>query len=749
MRVQGDILRETGFVCFPEAPWGTHLCLFYESKDDLLEALPLYFAAGLRREEKCIWFLCDLVEEKEARAAMEKTIPETGLYLEQGLLLLLPFEDTFYSGGIFHAGRAVEFLHRQLAAVFERGYEGLRVGGNLCRPGHNGAGAMAAYERVIESYIPYQKMLSLCAYSLPSQRGRETMELLRYHQAIYKTPYGWEPFESSAAKKAWSFQRALAEVLSLLAETDSVDWGIQMVLLKVLEFTGFEAGALRLFTGESFSTVAHSSLSGVYEMLSAPCCYDAEDFFSLGKGQGCLANSGNENKDRDLVFTSFGSLYCRRTGSGEEGATGSLCAGDCVRSNLKRILFVPLKAPRGTIGYFHLYDRREEDILPLCDGLFFLEGISPFVGSALTNLQDRDALIKSESLFRLLADNSRDIIYRARLNPLLQMEYISPAAYRLTGYRPEEFYREAELARKIVGPACSYFSEKKETEARQGDKKPVTMPWPCKDGRTIWLEQYAVPVFDGEGRLLAIEGIARDVTERAEAEEKLKSSHKKLRALSARVLKAQEEERRRLSRELHDNVGQALTTLKIELQILARELAGLAPDFAERVGQSIGVIDATMDFVHLQAVSLRPPVLDDMGLVPAVRHMAESFSKRAGINIQVKTKSWEHKRLGSEVETALFRCVQEALTNIARHAAAKEATVLFDQSNGEISVQISDNGIGFMPEAVLNSEKSLGLIGMQERVELVNGRLKILSRPGGGTTIEIAVPLQKRGPGKA
>ena len=202
-----------------------------------------------------------------------------------------------------------------------------------------------------------------------------------------------------------------------------------------------------------------------------------------------------------------------------------------------------------------------------------------------------------------------------------------------------------------------------------------------------------------------------------------------------RVVEAQELERRRLARELHDQTGQELTSVLLGLKALED-----APDSDARRQALENVrrqVLETLRDVRRLAVELRPKALDDYGLVPAVERLAESFSERTGIKLDVEVQLSE-ARFPSEVETALYRMVQEALTNIVKHADARQVSVVLTGGRGEITAVIEDDGRGF--EVGVRSE-GMGLDGMRERLGLIGGKLNIESRPGGGTTLVAKVPL--------
>jgi signal transduction histidine kinase len=203
-----------------------------------------------------------------------------------------------------------------------------------------------------------------------------------------------------------------------------------------------------------------------------------------------------------------------------------------------------------------------------------------------------------------------------------------------------------------------------------------------------------------------------------------------------RVVAAQELERRRLSRELHDETGQTLTSVLLGLQTIAE-----APG-SERAGAEVDrireLVTQTLRDVRRLAVELRPKALDDFGLVPALERLGTGFSEQTGIRVEVQSYLGGD-RLPSEIETALYRIVQESLTNVVKHARASSVSVLITRKNGSVIAVIEDDGRGF--DAGAGRDEGLGLVGMEERVALLNGRLQVESSEGAGTTIVAEVPL--------
>lgn len=219
--------------------------------------------------------------------------------------------------------------------------------------------------------------------------------------------------------------------------------------------------------------------------------------------------------------------------------------------------------------------------------------------------------------------------------------------------------------------------------------------------------------------------------------------------LLRKVIGVQEEERRRIARELHDETSQALTALILSLETASRAAPSGPAEVAARLREADSVARGLLENVHRLIFDLRPSVLDDLGLVAAVRWYAQSRLEPLGARVHLETEGSE-RRLPSQIETAVFRVTQEALTNIARHAEAENVALSLAFGDGILRVEVEDDGRGFDVDAVergADSTRGLGLLGMRERVALLDGTLTIDSAPGAGTTVRIEVPLPDEGEG--
>jgi PAS domain S-box-containing protein len=348
---------------------------------------------------------------------------------------------------------------------------------------------------------------------------------------------------------------------------------------------------------------------------------------------------------------------------------------------------------------------------------------------------------RTELQFQRLLENAPDVIYRFRVQPPRGYDYINSACAAIMGRPAADFYADPDLALACVHPDDRHII----LQAFQHDlaklQLAIQLRWVHPDGRIIWAEHRRVPILDRRGRLIAIEGVGRDITASLEIETQLRESEDQLRRLAARVQSAREEERAHLSRELHDELGQTLTIVKIDLSRAIRDLnpTSLAPDIADRMQSVVGNVDVATETVRRLASALRPPALDHLGLAAAIELEAAALARRTGLRCRV-AGGLRTSGMTSEQTTAVFRIVQEALTNAVRHSDASAVRITMRQTARNIAVRIHDNGRGIAGD-VIDHPASIGLLGMRERATLAGARLSITAKAGKGTDILIVVAL--------
>ena len=274
------------------------------------------------------------------------------------------------------------------------------------------------------------------------------------------------------------------------------------------------------------------------------------------------------------------------------------------------------------------------------------------------------------------------------------------------------------------------------TSRRMGD---TLVLWGLRtDGEEFPLEASISQTHEAGGRFYTV--ILRDVTRRKEAEDALKKHQAELRELSARVLEAREEEKTLIARELHDELGQLLTALKMDLAWLRERLPPLGTELGGKAAQMEALLDRTVTSVRRISADLRPLMLDDLGLHDAVAWLVEDFGARSGIEARLTLPDeGALDGLDRRLANTVYRVLQESLTNIARHAGATHAWIVLGASGGELQIEIEDDGRGIV-EDDLAQPRSLGLKGMRERVLYLGGALDISRAPRGGTRVQARLP---------
>ena len=251
---------------------------------------------------------------------------------------------------------------------------------------------------------------------------------------------------------------------------------------------------------------------------------------------------------------------------------------------------------------------------------------------------------------------------------------------------------------------------------------------------------FIVTVYFNQKRFIASQKEKLKILE--EGKQQLKESHDKLRQLAAHLQSVREEERTHIAREIHDELGQMLTALKMDVALLQRKVKNVNPNLNEAVNDMqamSGLIDDTIKSVRKIATELRPEILDELGIKDAIEWETQIFRNRTGIECEFITNLNE-QNLERDQATALFRILQETLTNIARHANATEVKVSLNHEDNELIMEIIDNGKG-ITDAETQGEKSLGILGMRERTMLLGGEFKIQGISGKGTKVIVRIPI--------
>jgi PAS domain S-box-containing protein len=367
------------------------------------------------------------------------------------------------------------------------------------------------------------------------------------------------------------------------------------------------------------------------------------------------------------------------------------------------------------------------------------EGRAIRVFGALLDVTEKKAaqaaVKRSQLRLQALFDNTLDAIFL--LNDHGYIIDANPSADAALGFPLGEL-KQMHFS-KLVPSSLESNASQLWRHLRESGRQSTEFSLRRKDGKIIDIEYRAVADIQPEVHLVVI----RDITDRKHAEVALAESRRRLEVLARQVVQTQEDERGRIARELHDEIGQILTAVNLGLDAVQR-IADCGPRASSQIDETRAAVAQAVQQIRDLSLGLRPLILDDLGIVPTLRWHLSSQSRKAGLTIDFRA-SLPVDHLSAEIETACFRIVQEAITNVIRHAHARKVLVeLKPKGTDQMSLMIKDDGDGFDPSLAMarwEGNSRLGLAGMQERVRLLGGKIDISSRRGEGTQIDVTFPV--------
>jgi PAS domain S-box-containing protein len=334
-----------------------------------------------------------------------------------------------------------------------------------------------------------------------------------------------------------------------------------------------------------------------------------------------------------------------------------------------------------------------------------------------------------DNLFRQLVNGIRDYAILV-LDPDGKVLTWNQGAETLTGYTSHEILG-IHFSRFYLPEAIQSGLPAQELTIAEKEGRFAGESWHIrKDGSTFWASVIVTPLCDSSDHLCGFAKVTQDITERREAEERINRLNGDLHRISARLLHVQDEERRRIARELHDDLGQQLAALKM---------------FVDHSGdqEASKLADSALAYVRNLSYLLHPPLLDETGLSGALSWFVDGLAKRSSIRIELKIRPDEFPRLGRDIEIAVFRVIQESLTNVFRHANANRVSVELEKQTGHVVVRIRDDGKGLQSAVIVADESRIvgvGIAGMRERIRQFGGNL-LISRCEPGTLVEATLPI--------
>jgi PAS domain S-box-containing protein len=357
----------------------------------------------------------------------------------------------------------------------------------------------------------------------------------------------------------------------------------------------------------------------------------------------------------------------------------------------------------------------------------------------------QEALRESEERFRLITETMTEVFWIADV-PIEKMLYVNPAYELVWGRSCKSFYENPRSFLDAVHPADleRVLATLEIEKAGQpfDHKYRITRP----DGSIRWIWDRGFPTQDKTGKVIRYVGVAADITERKRTEEALTESEKRLRSLSSQLLVAQEKERKLIAQEIHDSIGAALAATKFKMEDVITKVGENRPETRAALGSILPMLQEVIQEARRIQMALRPSILDDLGILATISWFCREFeSIHSHINIRQEINI-EESKVPDSLKTVIYRVLQEAMNNIAKHSKADRINLLLRKMDGAIELGIEDNGEGFDPEEALariGTNRGFGLSSMRERTELSGGSFSIKSSKGAGTVIKAMWPIEQ------
>jgi signal transduction histidine kinase len=749
--------RKSGIEPLGEIPWGTHICHFFDTGDELIETAVSFFAAGVEQQERCVWLIADPIRREAAVAALG------------GLDVEIIDAREWYGEGSFDPASAGDRRDAFLESARQRGFTGLRVCGCQTWQRAEDWDAFRRYESSHEKWLPGKPVVFLCSYPLAAVGAVDVLEVVgNHHIAIAKRNGRWEVLHTPDTTQlhARNLQQAaiaalgqtairerdltvvMNEAIQLAARTLGTDRGLVWQVAPEHDHLvqRARAGWEDLPADATIPLVSGTAAGYVVENETAVIVTDARhdprfdrSWLLRGYNVVTMLSAAIRSRNRAWGVLSVHS-QTRRAFTGDDVAflqsMANVLALAIERDEHEEAREAARATAEAALARLHAIET-------ITDTALAHMGLDELLSELLARL--RQALHVDQVLLLLLDEERHHFDVRAVDGPWsdrLRGEPVpltSPVSGRVMQEMREMIFTDVP---SFDAPEWQGWGRHLGFHLKSAMSVPVIVKG--KFLGTIAVASQERRQFTGDELDLlrmVVDRVAPAI-ERGRLVEEIRASGKRLEQLSRRLLTVQEEERRRIAVELHDQLGQIYTAAKIKLDSVQRVLGDT--DVAAQVGDAIEIVESAAGTVRDLALELRPAMLDDLGLAAALRWYADRFARQTGLATHLAID--EFPGLDPALATVCFRVAQEALTNAARHANASNVWLDVHSSNGHVQLNVRDDGIGFSVAAARARAvrgESLGLLGMEERVSYASGTLQVKSEPGAGTTIHATVPLSK------
>jgi len=679
--------RRTGIDILGDVPWGTHLCLFYETEKDLIDILVPYFKAGLENNEFCMWVTSEPLNEKKARDALSTAIPDFDRYVEANQIEIIPHNQWYLKNGVFNMQRVLNDWVYKVNQALDRGFEGVRATGSRGGFEKGVWKEFADYEKQVNEAIGKYRMIAICSYCIDECGASEIIDVVNSHQSSLIRQEGkWQLVESTEHKKAEEVLERTAHNLGEQAKELNCLYGLS----KIVEEPNI-------------------SLEGIFRRMMdmLPPAWQYPD----------ITCARIVFEDREFKTDNFTLTEWKQS-------------ADIVVEGKKT----------GALEVYYLEKRPEIDEGPFSsEERELIEGIAERLGRIAERKKAKQALQVSENKHKTLLENLPQKIFLKDKNSV----YVSCNENYAKDLKIK--------AEEIVGKTDYDFYPRELAEKYRADDRRIMKSGKTEDinekyirnGRELVVHIVKTPVRDEKGNVARVLGIFWDITAQRQAQRKLLAYQKRLRDLTSEMSLTEERERKRLAIELHDHVTQNLILFKINLgELLDKSSPG---ELVEPMDEIYKHLDRIIGDMRSLIFDLGSPTLYELGLEAAVReYLNEEIQQKHGIMTEFEDDA-QAKSLDGDVCAILYRAVRELLINVVKHAHAQCVKVSICKSNDNIRINVIDDGVGFKPPAEgfgLGKTTGFGLFSIRERLSYLGGSVEIESKPGEGTRITLVAPIK-------
>jgi PAS domain S-box-containing protein len=553
---------------------------------------------------------------------------------------------------------------------------------------------------------------------------------------------------------------------------------------EVKELTTCEAAGIRILDEDG--NIPYEAFNGFSQAF-----YELECPLSITADQCMCINVIKGTTDPNLPFyTEGGSFYINSTthflatvSEEEKGQTRDRCN----EFGYESVALVPIRLGGRILGLIHIADC-QEDILPL-ELVEVLEWAAMQLGTAIKQVEAREALRKAhdeleqrvkertselvqaneqlkreieerrlteqairkaEEKYRLLVQNLPSVVYKGYED--WSVEFFDKKIKSLMGYSVDDFHSQRMKWCDLIVEEDLEAVREEFIRALKTDKSYIReYRTKTEAGDILWIQDRGQIICNKEGEIEYVSGVFFDITDRMKADEALRKSEQELRLLSSQLLTAQENERKRIARELHDGIGQSLSAIKFKVEDALRQMAeGSANSTVNSMSSLIPMIQRAVEEVRRITMDLRPSTLDDLGLIATIGWFSREFQETYS-DIRIEREiNIEENEVPEPLKIVIYRVLQEAVNNVAKHSEANLIGVRLSKTDGKIELAVEDNGRGFEVEEALSvesSERGFGLGSMRERTEFTGGSLSIKAAKGAGTVVRASWPSEEVEPG--